>query len=84
MSDEAHDDEEVSIAPNYRDGFIWISVGARPRRPLQPDHARQMADRMDEEFGSDVPDPEDEEAVTDLSDKLRELADDVESAAGGE
>lgn len=69
--------DDISLAPNYRGGFIWITVGDGPRKPLPPSKARWMADQMEAKFDLDAQDAEGYEA-TDLTDRLRELADKVE------
>lgn len=72
-------DEEISIARNYRDGCVWVSIGDRPRKCISPADARELADGL-ERFGTldDVGDEYDDPA--EVADGLREAADDVESA----
>lgn len=75
--------DDISLAPNYRDGCVWITVGTGPRRCLSPAKARQMADDMEDEFDLTEQDAQGYEATA-LADKLRTLAGQVEPAADDE
>lgn len=69
--------DDITLAPNYRDGCVWMTVGNAPRRCIPPSMARDMADQMEAKFDLDAQDAEGYEA-TDLADRLRKLADDVD------
>lgn len=71
--------DDISLAPNYRDNGVWITVGGGPRRLLSPDQARDMADQMEQQFDLDDMDQQGYEA-SDLVDRLRKLAAQVEPA----
>jgi len=68
--------EDVSVAANYRDGGVWFTLGNNPRRLLSPDDARAIAEEVEDTFLSTPPGYDE---VTDLAEKLRELADEVEA-----
>jgi len=80
MSDESEipPGDNFSVAPNYDAGMVWIRLHDLPWRMISPAKARDMADRMDEQFGDRYDDWADEGYDVDLGDKLREAADQVE------
>ena len=68
---------DITLAPNFRHGCVWVSIGDRPRRCIPPSKARAMADSMEEQFDLEAADADGYEA-TDLADRLRTIADQVD------
>lgn len=73
---------DISIAPNYRDGCVWVEMPGMPRRCVTPSKAREIADTFEED--DRVPlDGSDGYESGKFVDKLREFADAVEDAQDG-
>lgn len=73
---------DITTAPNFDEGCVWVKIGGMKRTCIAPDVARQMADEMESEANQMKADStgfEHEEIVADL----RRFADQVESGAMG-
>lgn len=75
--------EDISIARNYRDGCVWLSIGDSPRKCISPDDAREMANAIEWQFGPFDNEPEGYQTQQ-LVDDLKDAANDVENADGDE
>lgn len=69
--------QDISLAPNYRDGCVWVTL-PDGRACIPPSKAREMADQMEAKFDLETQDQQGYES-TDLADRLRKLADQVET-----
>lgn len=70
--------DDISVAPNYDAGMVWITIGSGRRKMISPAKARAMADRMDDRFGDQYDEMAEQGYDVGLADKLREVADNVE------
>ena len=68
----------VHAAPNYEDGGVWFSLRGHDHKLLSPDDARSLADAVDEHT-DDTQNPPGFDNTDDVTDMLRQLADDVEA-----
>lgn len=82
MSHDLPPGDDISLARNYKDNCVWISIGDGPRRCISPSEAEEMADGI-ERILSVKPDPEGMGYETDeIVETLREMADDVKDSGG--
>ena len=75
---------DITTAPNYDDGCVWVRIGGMKRTCIEPEVARQMADEIESEANQMKADAngqgsEHEELIADL----RRFADEVKSGEMG-
>lgn len=72
--------EDLSLAPNYKAGGVWFTLGPNPRLLLSPSDARALADELESRPAFNAYEDDDRYGMTDAVDTLRDLADEVEDA----
>jgi hypothetical protein len=73
---------DISIAANYRDGGIWISIGDMPRLLNSPDDARAFAEVLKNAPATTEAKQAEGYEHFELIEKIETLADDIEEASG--
>ena len=73
---------DVEVAPNYRDGCVWVTFPPLSRQCVSPSKARELADELEqrerERLDQLEDEDEDEYEVEGLINDLRERAAEVE------
>lgn len=78
MTDDTPTD--FDIWRDYSRGKVGVQLEGLPRRLLTPDEARDRADELDANAPDYLTYPEEVSQVEDIAERLREYANDIESA----
>lgn len=73
---------DISIAPNYRDGCVWVEMPGHPRKCISPDKAREIARKFAQDDRLPL-DGSDGFETGKFVQKMRDMANAVEDAQNG-